>query len=108
MEKPSKKLKVTKTTGNLNEPEKQTTETSFQTAEAIVDEPPPEEHNVTMDHMDVDPTTTKPPSPIMPIEAKADEVIITGLGYTAPGNPTVSSKQSAKEELSLLTRANSR
>ena len=106
MANPNKKLKVNKTTGNFNEPEKQSTETSLQDAEATVDEPSPEEHNVTMDHMDVDPATIKMPSPIKPTETKAGDVTITGLAYSAPGNPTVLSKQSAKEELSLLTRAN--
>ena len=49
--------------------------------------------------MDVDPTTIKLPSPIKPTKTKADDVIITGLGYSAPGNPTVLSKHSAKEEI---------
>ena len=106
MAKPSKKLKVTKIAedSNLNEPEKQTTETSLQAAEATIDDPPPEEHNVTIDHMDIDPATTKPPSPIKPTEEKADDVVITGLGYTAPGNPTVLSKHSAKDEISAANK----
>ena len=54
--------------------------------------------------MDVEPATTKPPSPIKPTEAKANDVTITGLGYTALGNPTVLSKHSAKEELSITDR----
>ena len=79
MAKPIKKLKVTKTAETLNEPEKQSTETSPQAAEASNDDPPPEEHNVTIDHMDVDLTTIKPPSPIKPTEEKVDDVFITGL-----------------------------
>ena len=60
--------------------------------------------------MDVDlaitnpPSPTKPPSPIKPAEEKADDVTITGHGYTAPGNPTVLSKHSAKEELSVAEK----
>jgi hypothetical protein len=104
MAKPSKKLKVTKTTKNPSEPEKQSAETSLHATEATVDEPPLEEHNITIDHMDVDPATTKPPSPIKPTEEKADDVIITGLGYTVPGNPTVLSKHSAKEEISVADK----
>ena len=55
--------------------------------------------------MHVDPATTKPPSPIKPprpinpTKENADDIIITGLGYTAPRNPTVLSKQSAMEEI---------
>ena len=103
MAKPNNKLKVTKTAddSNLNEPEKQTTETSLQAAEDTIDDPPPEEHNVTIDHMGVKPATAKPPSPIKPTEEKADDVFITRLGYTASGNPTVLSKHNAKEELSI-------
>ena len=59
MAKPSKKMKVTNTAEDLNEPEKQSTETSLQVAEATVDEPPREEHNVTMDATDVNPSNSK-------------------------------------------------
>ena len=106
MAKPSKKLKVTKTTGNLNEPEKQSTETSLQAAEATNDDPPPEEHNVTIDHMDVDPVTTKPPSPIMPTKEKVDDVVITGLGYTVRATPLSCQSTVLKKNYPLLTKAN--
>lgn len=83
MAKPSKKSKVTKTTKNSSEPEKQSTDTSFHAPEATADELPLEEHNVSIDHMDVDPAITmppnpiKPPSPMKPTEEKADDVTIT-------------------------------
>ena len=47
-----------------------------------------------MDQMDVDtaatnpPSLIKPPSPIKPADEKADDITITGHGYTAPGQPT--------------------
>ena len=99
-------MKVTKTTNNPSEPEKQSTETLLHATEATVDEPPLEEHNVTVDHMDVEPATTKPPSLIKPTKEKADDVIITRLGYTTPGQPTVLSKHGAKEEIAAANKGN--
>ena len=49
--------------------------------------------------MDVESAFSKPPSPITPAE-KTDDVLITGVGFTAPGQPSVLSKHSAKEEIS--------
>jgi hypothetical protein len=57
-----------------------------------------------MDQIDVEPVISKPPSPIRPTEEKTDDVIITGLGYTVPGNPTALSKHSAKEEFSAADK----
>ena len=51
-----------------------------------------------MDSMDVNLANAKPPSPIKPAEEKAEDAIITGVGYVEPGNPTVLAKHSAKEE----------
>ena len=50
--------------------------------------------------MDVEPVISKPRSPAKPIEEKTGDVVVTGFGYTAPGNPTVLSKHSAKEDIS--------
>ena len=50
--------------------------------------------------MDVEPAISKPPSPIKPAEEKTDDVVVTGFGFTAPGQPTVLSKHIAKEEIS--------
>ena len=51
--------------------------------------------------MDVELAISKPPSLAKPAEEKTDDVIVTGFGYTAPGNPTVLSKHIAKEEISV-------
>jgi hypothetical protein len=106
MAKPSKKAKLNKPAedSNPSEPEKQLPETSYPTAEATIDDPPPEEHDVTIDRMDVEPVIPNPPSPIKPTEEKADDVVVTGFGYTAPGNPTVLSKHSAKEEITAADK----
>ena len=102
MAKPSKKAKLNKPAedSNPSEPKKQLPEASHPTAEATIDDPPPKENEVTIDHMDVEPAIAKPPSPAKPAEEKNDDVVVTGFGYTAPGNPTVLSKHSAKEEIS--------
>ena len=58
MAKPSKKLKVTKPGKDpkVADPEKQTMfESLHQTSEAAMDDPPPEEHPVTMEPMNIDP-----------------------------------------------------
>ena len=66
MAKPSKKQKVDKP---AEEPktadrEKHTaSESLHQVSEADIDDPPPEEHTVTRDAMDIDPENDKPPSP---------------------------------------------
>ena len=94
MAKPSKRLKVNKPAEDpkVADPEKQTmSESLHQTSEAAMDDPPPEEHHVTMDSMNVDPENAKPPSPAQPAQ-EPEEVIVTGTAYTAPGNPTVLSK----------------
>ena len=57
-----------------------------------------------MDQIDVEPAISKPPSPIDPNEDKADDVTITGLGYTTWVNPTALSKQNAKEEISAADK----
>lgn len=110
MAKPNKKIKVTKPTENPSEPEQHSTETCLHAPEATSNEPPLEEHNISIEHMDVEPATTKlpspikPPRPIKPTEEKVDVVTNTGLGYTAPGNPTILSKHSAKEEISVVDK----
>ena len=59
-------MKVKKTTEKPSEPEQQSVETSLHAPEATADEPPLDKHNIAIDHMDVDPATPKPPSPIKP------------------------------------------
>ena len=101
--KPSKKLKVNKPTEDPKaaDPEKQTmSESLHQTSEAAIDDPPPEEHNVIMDSVDVNPANAKPRGPIKPTKKEAEDVIFTGTGYVESGNPAVLEKHSAKKELS--------
>ena len=55
----------------------------------------------------VDPMSNadKPPSPTKVTDDKTDDVIVTGVSYTAPGNPTALSKHSAKEEFSAVDKS---
>nr|XP_020160643.1 nucleolar and coiled-body phosphoprotein 1-like [Aegilops tauschii subsp. strangulata] len=101
-DKPSKKAKLNKPVdkSNPSEPEKQQPKPSNPTAEAILDDPPPQDHEVSIDHMDIEPAISKPPSPIKSAEEKTDDVVVTRFGFTAPGQPTILSKHSAKEEIS--------
>ena len=83
MAKPSKKQKIDKPAEEPKtvEPEPQaTTETLQQESEAVMDDPPLEDHPVGLDAMDLDLGTDKPPSPAQPAYA-CDDVIITGTGY---------------------------
>ena len=79
-------------------------ESLHQTPEAAADDPPPETHNIIVDPMGVDPPSTKPPSPTKPAEEEAEDIVVTGIGYTEPSNPTVLSKHSAKEEFSAADK----
>nr|XP_040245583.1 vegetative cell wall protein gp1-like [Aegilops tauschii subsp. strangulata] len=101
--KPSKKAKLNKPVDDVNpsEPEQQQLELSHPIAGDIIDDSPPQDHEASIDHMEVEPVISKPPSPAKPAEEKTDDVVVTGFGYTAPGNPTVLSKHSAKEEISV-------
>ena len=53
----------------------------------------------------VDPlrSTANPPSPATtPNPAKDDDVIVTGTAYTAPGNPVILAKHTAKDEFTSM------
>ena len=97
--RPSKKAKLNTPFDDPNpsEPEK-TPEQSNQNIEAILDDPPPQDHKILVEHMEVDLMihADKPPSPIKDADEQTDDVVATGIGYTTPGNPTALSKHSAK------------
>ena len=44
----------------------------------------------------------KPSTPMKAADDKEDDIMITGFGHTAPGNPVALSKHSAKDELSAM------
>ena len=100
--KPSKKAKLSKPVDDVNpsKPEQQQLELSHPIAEDIIDDPPPQDHEASIDHMDIELAITKLPSPIKPGEEKTNDVVVTGFGFTALGHPTILSKHIAKEEIS--------
>ena len=49
-----------------------------QTSKAAMDDPPPEEHLVTMDPMNVDRENANPHSPAQPAQ-ETEDVIVTGM-----------------------------
>ena len=72
-------------------------------SEAVIDDPPPEEHPVIQDALDVDLEDDKPPSPSQRAQ-KTDDIMITGTAYQAPGNPIALSKHNAKEKFSAVDK----
>lgn len=48
----------------------------------------------------------KPPSPAKTAEDNIDDIMITGVGHTTPGNPIGLSKHSAKEEFVVMDKGN--
>lgn len=124
--RPSKKARANKLSDDhvVIEPEP-TREPAGPNADAMFDEPPPQDHDFdeqleieTADHTDklTSPVRTEdgPSSPVKaadipstPVKAtgdKEDDVIITGVGHTSPGNPVSLSKHSTKEECSTMEK----
>ena len=89
----------------IADPEK-TPEPSKPNTDAILDDPPPQDHETFVEKMEIDPMAhdDKPPSPTKSVDDKMDNVVVTGVSYMAPGNPTVLSKHSAKEEFSAVDK----
>nr|XP_040255642.1 actin cytoskeleton-regulatory complex protein PAN1-like [Aegilops tauschii subsp. strangulata] len=100
--KPSKKEKVTKPAKapKAVELEQQVSapEVSEKQQEPAPDVPP-EIPDLSTDHTNTDSLITEPSSSLKPSETHTDDVLITGTGFTEPGNPTALSKHSAKEEV---------
>ena len=59
----------------------------------------PEIPDLSSDQTKLNPLSTESSSPLKPSETHADDVMITGTGFTEPGNPTVLAKHSAKQEV---------
>ena len=105
------------------EPEK-TPDPEETNIDAILNGPPPQDHDFIAEQAEVDTTshadqptspvrtgtkpaspvknTDKPPTAVTAADAKDDDIMITGTGHTAPGNPVALSKHTAKDELSAI------
>ncbi|XP_048554519.1 cell surface glycoprotein 1-like isoform X2 [Triticum urartu] len=123
--RPSKKARLNKPTDDnvAIEPEK-TPDPEETDADAMLNDPPPQDHEFFAERVQVDtishadqPTspvrtddkpvspvkdTDKPPTPVKAADDKEDDVVITGIGHTTPGNPVALSKHTAKGELSAI------
>ncbi|XP_044333677.1 uncharacterized protein [Triticum aestivum] len=123
--RPSKKARLTKPADDnvVVEPEK-TPDPEETNADAILNDPPPQDHDFFAEQVEVDTTshadkatspvrtddkpvspakdTNKLPTPVKAADDKEDDVMITSFGHTAPGNPVALSKHSAKDELSTM------
>src|SRR3954469_16343632 len=44
----------------------------------------------------------KPSTPVKAADGEEDDIMITGIGHTTPGNPVALSKHTAKDELSAI------
>ena len=93
-------------------------------ADTLLDDPLPEDYDFVVEQVEVAPSgqsdkptspvrdtdkpaspakaTDKPPTPVKAAGDKEDDIMITGFGHTAPGNPVALSKHSAKDELSAM------
>ena len=93
-------------------------------ADAMLNDPPPQDHDFFAEQVEVDTTShadkptspvrsddklvnstkdsDKPPTPVKAADDKEDDIMITGIGHTTPGNPVALSKHTAKEELSAI------
>jgi len=120
----SKKAKLT-TPANDNpatEPER-TSDALDQDADITLDDPVPQGQDTFVEPSEMNPTgqsadppspaadplspartSAKPPSPDKTVDVTTDDVVITGFGHTAPGNPVALSKHSAKEEFSTVDK----
>ena len=83
-------------------------------ADAILDDPPPQDHDFVADQVEVDPmgqsdeptnpvrntdkpAADKPSTPVKAADGEEDDIMITGIGHTTPGNPVALSKHTAKD-----------
>ena len=54
---------------------------------------------LSVDETNIDPSTTEPSSSLNPPETHADNILITGTGFTETGYPTILARHSAKQEV---------
>ena len=123
--RPSKKARLNKPADDnvAVEPEK-TPDPEETDANAMLNDPPLQDQDLFTEQVEIDTTshaenpssparpddkpaypakdTDNPPTPVKAAEDKEDDVIVTGMGRTAPGNPAALSKHSAKDELSAM------
>ena len=85
---------------------KKTPEPSEPNTDAVLDDPQAQDHDTFVEQVEIDTMTHEdnPPSPTEAADDKMDDVVVSDVGYTTPGNPTALSKHSAKEEFSAIDK----
>ena len=123
--RPSKKARLNKPADEdmAVEPEN-TLDPEETNIDAILNDPPPQDHDFVAEQVEVDTTshadqptspvrpddkpvspvkaTNKPPTLAKAADDKEDDIMITGIGHTTPGNPVALSKHTAKDDLSTI------
>ena len=123
--RPSKKARLSKPADDNVAAEPETTPDPEETdVDAMLNDSPPQDHDLFAEQVEIDITghadkptspvqpddksaspakaTDKPPTPVKAADDKEDDVMITGIGHTTPGNPVALSKHTAKDELSAI------
>lgn len=123
--RPSKKARLNEPADDnvAVEPEK-TPDPEETDADAMLNDPPPQDHDLFAEQAEIDTTShaDKPTSPVRPDDKSAspakatdkpptlvkaaddqeNDVMITGVGHTTPGNLVALSKHTAKDNLSAI------
>ena len=105
--RPNKKAKLNKPADDNTATEpKKSPKPLEPNADAILDDPPPQDHDFFVEQMEIDPTghADKPTSPVKTADDKTDDVVVTGFGYTTLGNPIVLPNHNTKEEISAVDK----
>ena len=121
--RPSKKARLNKPADDNTavEPEKTPDPENI---DAILNDLPPQDHDFVADQVEIDPmgqsdeptnpvrdtdkpaspaeAADKPSTPVKAADGEEDDIMITGIGHTTPGNPVTLSKHTAKDELSAI------
>nr|XP_040245586.1 uncharacterized protein LOC120964762 [Aegilops tauschii subsp. strangulata] len=123
--RPSKKARLNKPVeDNITADPENIPEPKDANVDVLYNDPPPQDHDLVAEHMEVDPSgqpnkptsparaddkaaspakaAPKPSTPEKTSDDKEDDIVITGVGHTTPGNPVALSKHSAKEEISAM------
>ena len=101
--KPSKKTKVSKPAEDpkVIEPEQQVS--TPDACEKQPDDPAPDVSpkipDLCVDDTNINSSNPAPSSPLKPSETHTDDVLITGTGFTKPGNPIALAQHTAKQEV---------
>ena len=123
--RPSKKARLDKPVDdNVAVEQEKTLDPEATDADATLNDPPPQDHALFTEQLEIDTTshadkptspvhpddksaspakaTDKPPTPVKAADDKEDDVMITGIGNSTPGNPVPLSKHTAKDEFSAI------